>query len=81
MSPTEITNFLGWCALGNYLILLLWAACIILLPDWLYRLHTRWFDIPRQQFFAIHYSMMGYYKLGIFLLNLIPFIVLRAMGY
>lgn len=81
MSSTEFANLLGWCALGNYLLLLLWFLFIAFLPDWLYRLHGRWFDIPRQRFFAIHYAMMGYYKLGIILLNFMPFLVLRGMGY
>lgn len=46
----------------------------------LYRLHTRWFDIPRDKFDRIHYSLMGLFKIGIILFNLCPLIALHLMG-
>gem|GEM_PF-4970258 len=46
----------------------------------LYRLHSRWFEIPPDMFDRIHYVLMGVFKIGIFLFNLGPLIALYLMG-
>ena len=46
----------------------------------MHRLHSRWFQLSRQQFDIIHYGGMGIFKLGIILLNLVPYIALRIVG-
>lgn len=77
MTIELIRHVVGWCAVINYGILLLWFVLYMLARDWIYQLHGRWFNISHQQFDAIHYSGMAIYKIGIFLLNLVPYIVLR----
>ncbi len=69
-----------WCAVINYGVLLMWFLFFILAPDFIYRLHGRWFQLSRQQFDIIHYAGMGIFKLGIVLLNLVPYIALRIVG-
>jgi hypothetical protein len=39
--------------------------------------HGRWFGLTAAQFDAIHYGGMSAYKIGILLLNLVPYIALR----
>ena len=80
MMNVELLPFLGWSALLNYLILMLWFAVYVLGEDWLYSLHSNWFSITREQFSVIHYSLMAMYKLGIFLFLLGPFAALLIMS-
>jgi hypothetical protein len=61
-------------------VLLVWFLFFILARDFMHRLHGRWFQLSRQQFDIIHYSGMGIFKLGIILLNLVPYIALRIVG-
>ncbi len=39
-------------------------------------MHTRWFRLSVETFDAIHYAGLAVYKIGIILLNLVPFIAL-----
>jgi len=79
MTVELIRNVLGWCTVINYGLLLVWFVFFMLARDWIYQLHGRWFNISHQNFDAIHYSGMAIYKIGIFLLNLVPYIVLRFL--
>jgi hypothetical protein len=40
----------------------------------MYRLHSRWFQVSRETFDALHYAGMTIYKVGILLFNLVPLI-------
>jgi hypothetical protein len=48
--------------------------------DWMFRIHGRWFRLPRDQFDALHYAGMSILKIGIILFNLVPLIVLSILG-
>ena len=39
-----------------------------------------WFHLSVEQFDMLHYAGMSIYKLGILLLNLVPYIALRICG-
>jgi hypothetical protein len=69
-----------WCAVINYAVLLVWFAVFLSGHDWLYRMHTRWFRVSPDQFDAVHYGAMAVYKLGILLLNVVPYVALRIVG-
>ncbi|UNK49816.1 hypothetical protein MNR01_01910 [Lysobacter sp. S4-A87] len=76
MAMNEIKDFLLWCACINYAVLLVWFILYVLARDWLYSMHGRWFRLSVEGFDAIHYSGMAIYKIGILLLNLVPFAAL-----
>jgi hypothetical protein len=77
----ELTRqFLLWCIVLNYGILLFWFLVFVFAHDWMLRVHNRWFHLRRDQFDALHYAGMSAFKIGIILLNLVPFIVLSALG-
>lgn len=80
MNFHELGNFLLWCAVLNYAVLLVWFVLFRRAHGWLFRLHGRWFRLSEDRFDAIHYGAMAIYKLGILLLNLIPCIALHLMG-
>jgi len=48
--------------------------------DWMYRMHSKWFNIPVEKFDAIHYSGMAIFKIAILVFNLVPYLALRIVG-
>ena len=69
---TTLRDVLIWSLVFNYVILLVWFTALTLAHDWVYRLHTRWFQLSRESFDAIHYGGMAVYKIGVLLLNVAP---------
>ncbi|KAB0652491.1 MAG: hypothetical protein KAY81_00025 [Acinetobacter sp.] len=79
MNIAQLTDFLLYCMLTNYVILLIWFFAFIFAKDLMKKLHRQWFKLSDQNFDAIHYSAMAVYKIGILLLNLVPFIALKLL--
>lgn len=72
---------LGCCAIINLGLLLGWFLVFTLAHDWMYRLlHGRWFRLSVVHYDTINYSGMAAYKLGILLLNLVPYLALRMVA-
>ena len=79
MSIESVRRALLWCAVINYGILVIWFLFFMLAHDWIYLLHSRWFHMSVEQFDVLHYAGMAIYKIGVLLLNLVPFIVLHIV--
>lgn len=79
MNIAQLTDFLLYCMLINYVILLIWFFAFTFAKSWMKKLHRQWFNLSDQNFDAIHYSAMAVYKIGILLLNLVPFIALKLL--
>ena len=80
MTIAVTRNFLLWCTVINYGVLLVWFLVFVFAHDWMLRIHGRWFRLSRDQFDALHYAGMSIFKIGILLFNLVPFIVLSILG-
>ena len=74
MTIETVRRVLLSCTLINYGILLVWFLVFMLAHDWMYQFHGRWFRIPVEQFDMLHYAGMSVYKIGVLLLNLVPYI-------
>jgi hypothetical protein len=79
MNLVELRHMLGWCAVINYLILVLWFLVFTLARDPLYRLHSKWFRLSEERFDALNYAGMSVMKIGVLLLNVAPYLALRIM--
>ncbi len=80
MSIETIRNWLFWCSIINYGILLVWFLVFVAAHDFIYRLHGRWFRLSVEQFDALNYVGMTIYKIGVLLLNIVPLIALWIVG-
>ncbi len=80
MTTELICRTLAWCSLINIGILLFWWFWIMLAHDFMFRFHGKWFKLSVDTFDAIHYGLMGFFKLGIILFNIIPYFALRIVG-
>jgi uncharacterized protein DUF6868 len=77
MNIETIRRVLLWCTIINYGILLVWVLIFMLAHDWMYQFHGRWFHLSVEQFDMLHYAGMSIFKIGIILLNLVPYIALH----
>jgi hypothetical protein len=74
-----LERLLLWCAIANYGALVLSALVIIGARDWVYRMHSRWFQLTRPQFDVILYILLGLYKLATWFFLIVPWAVLALI--
>jgi hypothetical protein len=75
-----LRHLLAWCTVINYAILMLWFAVFLASRAWITGMHGRLFDVPVEKIKSVNYLLMGVYKLGILLFNLVPYLALRIMS-
>ncbi|MDO9542140.1 MAG: hypothetical protein Q7J98_07440 [Kiritimatiellia bacterium] len=71
--------FFMWCTIINYGLLILMSLILISAGDWIHRLHSKWFPMPKETFNVVIYSFLGVYKIGVIIFNLVPFVALLIM--
>lgn len=75
-----LEEVLFWSFALNYGALVIWGLMVFLAGDKIYKLHSKLIKINREQFNAIHYGAMAFYKLIIFVFLLAPFVSLKIIG-
>ena len=80
MTVEIICEFLAWCSVINVGLLLFWLLWFTLAHDLVYRTHGKWLKLSVERFDAIQYAGMTFFKIGIFLLNIVPYFALRILG-
>ena len=80
MSIEVTRNLLLWSTVINWGILLVWFLIFAFAHDWIQGIYGRWFRLSRDQFDAIHYAVMGIFKIGIILFNLVPYVALSIVA-
>ncbi len=73
-------DVLGWCAVINIALLVWWWMWFSLAHDLIFHFHSKWFDLSKERFDAIHYTGMAIFKLFIWVFNLTPYFALRILG-
>ena len=64
----------------NVGLLLFWFLWFTLAHDFVYQIHGKWLKLSVERFDAIHYAGMTFFKLCIFLFNVVPYIAFRLVG-
>lgn len=80
MNIETLRHFFAWCAVINYTVLILWFILYFVAYGWLAGICQKMFGLSTERYDAASFSGMMYYKLGIFLFNLAPYIALRIMS-
>jgi hypothetical protein len=80
MTVDTLQGVLGWAALLNLGLLLLWFGMFMVAHDWVYKVHNSWFKMSQEDFDTTHYKLMGFYELSIFVVLLGPYLALRIVG-
>ena len=79
MTVEIVRDVLAWSTVINFALLIFWFLFFSLAHDWIYKYHGKWFTLPVEKFDAIHYAGMAFFKLCIFLFNLVPYLALRIV--
>jgi hypothetical protein len=77
MDLETLRSFLAWCTLFNWILLLIWWLFIAVAGSWVYAIHSKWFEISRESFETVHYAGLAFFKMVVFVFNLVPYLVLR----
>lgn len=78
MDIAILTKFFMWCTILNVGLLALsfFLVAFVCGSDFVYRMHSKWFPMPREQFKTVLYLLIGVYKIFIFVFNIVPWAVL-----
>ncbi len=80
MDTQTLTAFFMWCTIINAALLSLSIVMMITIGDLAYRIHSKWFPMPRQTFTVVIYSFLGLYKVLFIAFNLVPWVALLIVG-
>ena len=76
MAVDQLHAVLLWTGAAHYALLVVAFVAWRIGGDAVYRLHARWFTLDRAQYHALAYLVFALWKLGIWLLFLVPGLVL-----
>jgi hypothetical protein len=77
MTVEAVRNFLFWCTVIDYGILLIWCVVFKVLHDTHYKLTRWWFPVQVETYDEINLKGVAFFKLAILLFNLVPYVALR----
>ena len=80
MTIDILRDFLAWCSVINIGLLMFWMLWLMLAHDFVYRIHGKWFKMSVERFDSIHYAGMAFFKVCIFVFNIVPYLALRIVG-
>ncbi len=80
MTIDLVRNALMWCSIINMGLLLWWFLFFTLAHDWVYRFHGKWFKLTVERFDTIHYAGIAFFKICIFMFNIVPYVALLIVG-
>jgi len=80
MTIDLVRDALLWCFIINMGILLWWFLFFSLAHDWVYQFHGKWFKLSVERFDTIHYASMAFFKICIFVFNIVPYFALCIVG-
>lgn len=80
MDIEMLTQFFMWCTIINAGLLVFSFLIVAFAGDFVYKIHSKWFPMPRETFNVILYSFMGAYKLIVYVFNMVPWVALVIIG-
>lgn len=80
MTISQLQNFFMWCSIINVAMLLISFLMMLCASDGIYKIHSKWFKISKEQFHAIWYQFLAFYKIGTILFCIVPYVALLIVG-
>ncbi len=71
---------LGWCAIISSCVLLFWMLFIVIAADFVVAIQQKFFDIDKASVIKYNYLLMGFFKLSVLMLFIVPWAVLRFLS-
>lgn len=76
---TLLTQFFGWCFTINASLLIFSTLMLILFNAPIKSIHASLFMLPKAELNINYFKYLAYYKIGILLFNLAPYISLKII--
>ncbi len=80
MTIETFRDFLGWCTLINFGILIVMTLALGLLRGKISTLHARMFGFNASLLPLEFYRFIAYYKMAVLIFNIVPYLALRVMA-
>ena len=80
MDIQMLTRFFTWCTILNMGLLVLSSLILAFAGDFVYRIHARWFPMPRETFNVVLYSFILLYKIIVLAFCVVPWAALAIIG-
>jgi hypothetical protein len=80
MDIQTLISFFMWCSILNLGLLMLSFIMLACAGDFVYRMHSKWFPMPRDRFNAVIYSFIGFHKIIVIVFNVVPWVALAIIG-
>ncbi len=80
MGIEMLTRFFMWCTILNAGLLVFSFMMVAFAGNFMYRIHSKWFPMPRETFNVVLYSFIGAYKILVFVFNFVPWVTLAIIG-
>jgi len=79
MNIELVREFLLWCALINMGLMIFTLLMMIMMRKFIYKMHSKWFKLTNEQFDMMWYGFLAFYKICIFVFNIVPYIALTIV--
>ena len=80
MDIQMLKMFFMWCTILNMGLLIMTSLWLAFAGNFVYKMHSRLYPMPRETFNVVVYSFVGIYKIIFFVFNFIPWIALMIIG-
>ena len=80
MSIEIVRDFFMWCSIINMALLLFSFVMFLACKGWIYKMHSKFFNVSEENLNTAWYSLLGFYKIGVFLFNIVPYIALCILS-
>ena len=80
MNIGTIREFLGWCTVINFGLLVLASIMLVAFRGAVGGIHRRMFGLDEASLQRAYFGYLANYKIAIIVLNLVPYLALRIMG-
>ncbi len=80
MDLQMLTAFFMWCTIINFGILMLSSVVLMFASDFVYGVHSKWFQISRESYNVVMYSYLGLFKVGLIVFSLVPYLALLIIA-
>ena len=80
MSIESLKDFFLWCTIINFGLLMFSFIFVVFFRGLVFRMHQKLFKVPEEKISLAYYCFMGFYKILVFVFNLIPYVALRIIG-
>ena len=75
-----LTEFFKWCSILGIALLMLSAGIYLWAKDSVYKIHSQWIDISRENFNLVFYCFLGLFKVVVWVFAIIPYLALVIVG-